>query len=532
MIDDEIVPVLIVGGGPVGLSCAVFLCRYGVHPLLVERHRGTSIHPRARGLNYRTMEIFRREGLEQAVRIRGSALAGVRWFLVVETLAGRELQRFRVKLGEQDEAYQLSPTRRCMCAQDELEPVLLDAASERGAQINFNTELTEFEVHPDCVTAKLTERDTGQLRTVRARYVVAADGANSPMRTALSIGTSGPGILGHNFGIYFRADLSDLIQERLFGMALIRAPRAEGTLTSVNNTDRWVFTVRGDPEKGECIEYFSPERCVALVRSAIGIPDLDVQILSTLPWEPSGRVAQRFRSGCIFLAGDAAHTMPPTGGFGLNAGVQDAHNLAWKLAYVLRGLAGTELLDTYDEERRPVGAVAVDQAVDRLRHMPDTPARITRGIAPANVSDDAEVVLGHAYRSRAVIAEDTRGTALRDGRPWGLPGTRAPHVTIGQDGARTSTVDLLGPNFVLFASNSAWLEGGAAAGSQLGVPISGCWPLRGDCDSEWAAAFGVSEDGVVLVRPDGFVAWRSSQAVADPESELARVLRRVLCRAG
>ena len=125
MVDDEIVPVLIVGGGPVGLSCAVFLCRYGVHPLLVERHRGTSIHPRARGLNYRTMEIFRREGLEQAIRIGGSALAGVTWFLIVETLAGRELQRFRVNLGEQDATHQLSPTRRCMCAQDELEPVLL-----------------------------------------------------------------------------------------------------------------------------------------------------------------------------------------------------------------------------------------------------------------------------------------------------------------------------------------------------------------------------------------------------------------------
>jgi putative polyketide hydroxylase len=176
------------------LSCAVFLCRYGVRPLLVERHPGTSIHPRARGLNYRTMEIFRREGLEEAIRMRGSAMAGVAWFLIVDTLAGRELQRFRVNLGEHDEVHQLSPTRRCMCTQDELEPVLVEAATERGAAIRFNTELTSLEAHPDFISATLIDRDTGQRRAMRARYVVAADGANSPVRAISGIGTSGPGV--------------------------------------------------------------------------------------------------------------------------------------------------------------------------------------------------------------------------------------------------------------------------------------------------------------------------------------------------
>jgi putative polyketide hydroxylase len=318
-------------------------------------------------------------------------------------------------------------------------------------------------------------------------------------------------------------------------MALIRSLQAEGTLTSVNNTDRWVFTMRFRPENGERVTDFSRERCIALVRSAIGVPDLDVEILSTLPWEPSGRVAQTFCQGRIFLAGDAAHTMPPTGGFGLNTGVQDAHNLAWKIAFVLQGLAGPELLETYDEERRPVAGMTVDQAVARLRNMADSSARIARGIAPANVSEDAEVVLGYAYRSRAVV-EEANALPLREGRPWGLPGTCARHVPIDYQRRWTSTVDLLGPNFVLLAADSLWLEGAAAAGRQLYVPIDdyrvGPSDSEGLSNNEWAAACGVGSQGTVLVRPDGFVAWRSEGAMANPEAELADILRRVLCRIG
>ncbi len=354
-------PVLIAGGGPAGLAAALLLARHGVPPLLVERHAGTSIHPRARGLNVRTMEILRTVGLEGDVRDAGAALATSRYMLFVDTLAGEEIRRVPdadlLPVGEA--LARVTPCDWGRCAQDELEPVLATAARAHGADLRFGTDLVSFSQDADGVSATLADRATGAHRAVRAQYLVAADGAHSLVRESLGVPMAGlgpvsRGQLGHFVNVYFRANLSDLVRGREFILCFVERPGAESLLLAVNNADRWLFNVEYDPDRGETPDAFTPARCVALIKAAIGLPDLDVEILSVLPWEGAALIADRFQAGRAFLVGDAAHVMPPAGGFGLNTGVQDAHNLAWKLALVLKGTADPALLDTYEAERRPV----------------------------------------------------------------------------------------------------------------------------------------------------------------------------------
>ena len=517
---DENVPVLIVGGGSVGLAAALFLSRLGVKVLVVERHATTSIHPRARGINYRTLEIFRVAGLEAAIREAGAALAKSNISLLVNTLAGKEIRRFG---GLEDTAEsrarlaQVTPTTWGLCAQDELEPLLAKTAQAYGAEIRFNHELMSFKQDTGCVIATILDHTTGNQYTVRADYMLATDGGNSPVRRKLEIGETGRGALGFYVGIYFRADLSELVQGREFVMCFVKNSEAPGTIASVNNRDRWVFNTEYEPTNGVTAADFTPERCVELVRKAVGLPELEVELLSVLPWEAAVRVADRYQVGRVFLAGDAVHVMPPAGAFGMNTGIQDVHNLAWKLAMVLNRQANPALLNTYEAERRPVGKFTAEQAGLRMdfrggggRPKPDAEANKPKLI------DDLTMILGFRYPTPTVGAIEPFGDELvLDGEP----GTRAPHSWLEKAGQRISTLDLFDQHFVLLAGEegTAWIEAAQEIATQRGIILDGyrigeTGDLK-DPDQSWYNSYGVTPTGAVLVRPDGFVAGRSPDMV-------------------
>ena len=256
----------------------------------------------------------------------------------------------------------LSPTSGSRGTQDLIEPVLRTAAEARGGDLRFHTELASFTQDADGVTATLLDRATGAERTVRAEYMIAADGANTRIRAALGVPTTGRGPLGHFLNVLFRADLTDLVRGREFSLCRIDRPEVTGLFASIDNATRWVFHIAYDPAHGEVPADYPEQRCIDLIRAALGLPDVAIEIVGILPWEAAVRVAQTFQVGRVFLAGDAAHQMPPWGGQGANTGVADAHNLAWKLAAVLQGCADPALLATYDAERRPVGTVAAEES--------------------------------------------------------------------------------------------------------------------------------------------------------------------------
>jgi putative polyketide hydroxylase len=539
----EHVPVLIVGGGVVGLSTSLFLLHQGVPSLLVERHASTSILPRARGIHFRTMEFYREIGLDETIRAAGAAVikqGSFGGFLIGETLLGAKRQPLAMTSGRgRGESLQdLSPEDFCFCPQDELEPVLRTAAHQRGGDLRFNTELISFEQDDDGVTATLVERASGIRSTVRADYLIAADGARSSIRTALGITQSGDGSLEHYLNISFEADLSEQVRGKEFSQCLIERPDMYGVLVSINNTDRWVFHLSYDPEKGEGLDDFPPELCQELIRRAVNLPDLAVEIRSIGPWESAVRIADRFQHGRVFLAGDAAHLMPPWGGFGANTGIADVHNLAWKLAAVFNGQATPALLETYEMERRPVAGFSAEQSALR------SDIRIRYGLGSAEETEAVQqklvgmgvVVGGYQYYSPTIFAEDeappTYDCLSFDGRP----GTRVPHVWIEYRGQLISTLDLLWRGFVLLTGpdGRAWYEAANRLAGRLDIELEAyrVGPSGDLLDPEcyWHEAAGVAPDGALLMRPDGIVAWRSWESVPEPERVLEQVMMRVLCR--
>ena len=330
------VDVLIVGGGPVGLTASILLSKAGVTSLLVERHPGTALHPKARGINARTMEIYRQCGVEDAIRAAGLPPERSRFIVWTRSLAGEELER-RVPARSRAEALAITPVSRCLCAQDDLEPVLrAHAESLRPGAVEFGAELLTFAQDADGVTASVRTAD-GDTR-LRARYLIAADGARSRVRETLGIPMHGNAGLYRSINVLLNADLTRWVADRPAALYFVEQPDLKATFLTINGVNRWGFLINNLPLDGSSDEY-TPERCAAIVRQAAGVPDLDVEILGAVSWVAAGQVAERYRRDRVFLAGDAAHHMPPTGGFGLNTGVQDVHNLVWKLAAVLHGWA-------------------------------------------------------------------------------------------------------------------------------------------------------------------------------------------------
>ncbi|HET8673644.1 MAG TPA: FAD-dependent monooxygenase, partial [Thermoleophilaceae bacterium] len=458
---DESVPVLIVGGSMVGLSAAAFLAWHGVRTLNVERHGGTAIHPRAAHFHLRTLEVFRAVGLEDEI-MRQSAEqypdsdGGIS---AVNSLAGETLAKYIPSLNAGVEA--VSPSRRLFLTQEALEPILREHAQALGAELRYSTELVDFEQDPEGVTATVRPTGGGQQRRIRASYMIASDGWRSPVRDKLGIGMEGHGLISNSITVYFRADCRPFHQGRPEAVLYVFNDALSGffRLDRGWQTGFLVVNTAGDtslPEATNVAEGITEERARELTRAAIGDPELDIEVLDIAPWKAIADVATSFQGGRVLIAGDAAHTMPPNGGFGGNTGVQDAFNFAWKLAHVLDGRAGEELVNTYDAERQPVGRLTIEQAYTRYV-LRAAPYLGTDDIQP--IVDDLSLEIGHRYRSAAVEQDpslDDDGLPYVDPRESrALPGTRAPHLWVEVGGERVSTLDLFRRNMVLLAGPQA-----------------------------------------------------------------------------
>ena len=544
------VQVLIIGGGIVGLSASLCLSRHSISSLLVERHSGTSIHPRARSVNARSMELFRSLGIDDRVCEAGASMSAT-----VGIYSGPSLKEvIGVKPRKEGPGgfplsglmESISPVGGVFVTQDMLEPVLLDVAKKRGGEARFNTECIDVVQDGDGVTTTLKDRESGATSTVRADYLIAADGAGSPIRNRLHVPTSGRGTMGHLLNILFHADLKSFVQGREFSLLTIERPEVSGLLTSINNSDRWVFHLYYDPSKGEEASDCPPEKCRDLLRLALGMPDIEIDIKSILPWEPTVRIAEKLQHGRIFLAGDAAHSMPPWAGQGANSGIADAYNLAWKLAAVLRGRASKRLLETYEVERIPVGRAAAEASANAAdeRGMILTKRNLT---VVWRLLGRIRIMSGHGYNyaSKAICTEDTSPLGGLTWRPWtlpslflaldGRPGSRLPHVWVQQQGKCVSTLDLCGRGFVLLAGvdGASWLEAAKNVSSTLDIEVAA---YRIGPEGElvvstgvFEAAAGITSQGAILVRPDDFVVWRQRRLPSDNQVQLEVAMRQALC---
>jgi putative polyketide hydroxylase len=532
------VPVLIVGAGAGGLVTSALLAKHGVRSLLVEKRDEVFIYPKARNLSFRSLEILRELGLADEVHAVAEGVSGM---LGKPTLnSTEEWEAFDV-----DAIFspfnELSPEPAGQyCPQSAFEPMLLAHIRRQHSQVRYGTELCSFEQDDSGITAVVRERDSGASETVRADYLVAADGVHSPIRDTLGIATSGYGALPiYVVFIYFRAAWRKFAPQLGDGDGVqVKNADVDGIFLPVRE-DFGMFITTYFPGSGETAAQFTAQRCRELLRKAIGEP-IDVEIIDVAPWQPYEQVADQFQSGRVFLVGDSAHTMPPFKAGGANTAIQSAHNLAWKLAAVLNGMADPALLATYHTERHPVGRFNARQSltgpsVAFLRLDDNRPQLPADEEAPMFA-----VLIGYQYHSAAVIFDDFAPTnphavsLVEELRAQ--PGTRLPHAWVQRAGRRISTLDLVGPGFTLFTGSSGtpWGSAADAVSAMLNVPISvqsiGTDSEICDIEGRWAELTGLSPDEALLVRPDDFVAWRTGALPRSPENRLGQVLCQILGR--
>jgi 2,4-dichlorophenol 6-monooxygenase len=573
------VPVLIVGAGPAGLTSALALARYGVPTLTVERHPSTAHTPRAHIINQRTVEIFRALGISAAFHEVAIPQSGMSNNLWVTTLADLEVARSQTWGTAPDrlaEYLLASPEPMANCPQTVLEPLLLAAARDAGADIEFQTEFVELHQDTDGVTSVIRDRNTGDTRTVRSRYVIGADGARSRVLTDAGLSVEGPDDLGRAANIWFRADLARFFEHRpgVLSWNVMPGPLPQlrlGCLICHKRYTEFVLVFMFDPQQTNLSE-LTEDALLQRISALVG-EDIDAEILGVAGWQVRAQFAARYSSGNVFCMGDAVHRHPPTNGLGLNMSIADAYNLAWKLAFVLDGRAGAPLLASYTAERQPVGAAGVTRAITSLREQ--SAIETALGLEPGQSAEDGwkalnvlyepgvageerrralreaielsnyqfnahGIELGYVYESDVITQESTPAPPPeRDPdlyyTPTTRPGARLPHARLERQGQPLSSLDLvdqLGFTLLTGVGGNNWRTSADQIAARVRTPITvhvigeraGLWDPYGD----WASRSQVQTTGCVLVRPDAHIIWRCPTTSPDAPQQLSNAIHRAL----
>jgi 2,4-dichlorophenol 6-monooxygenase len=583
------VPVLIVGGGGAGLTASMTLSNLGVESLLVNAFPGTSVLPKAHVLNQRTMEIFTEVGVAPEIYKRSTPAENMKATAWYAGLAGshdgygRELGRLEVwGGGYTDPDYvAASPCRTCNLPQIRLEPVLRAHAERLNpGNVRFNNELTGLVQDDQGVVATIRDKDTDTEYTVRARFLIAADGGRT-VGKMLGVPMSGPRDIMRMVSIHFTADLSAYAKDDEVLIRWLVNPDfggswASGVLVSMGpehwgpRSEEWVLHLQYATDDPDAMQ---EDKVLERMRATLGIENFEPQLHKISSWVMEGVISDKFREGSVFFAGDAAHRHPPTGGLGLNSAVHDVYNLAWKLASVLRGQARQELLDTYEAERKPVDQANIDNAIaNALNHFtidqalnlsPDrSPAENWAELTPlwedvpesetkrhalnkAIGSQTMEfrhhnVEFGYTYDSTAVVDDGSPEYVALDPvrlyEPSTRPGHPMPHAFVERQGERIPLGTLVhGGQFLLLAGEDGqdWVEAANKLAAEHDLPLTAATVGVLDCDfvdvrAAWLKHREISAHGAVLVRPDRYVAFRSIDGVDDPKAALAAALSQIL----
>ncbi len=526
------VPVLIVGGGPVGLGLAIDLGWRGIDCMLVEQTDGKIFHPRANAINSRTMEFCRRWGIAEAVREAGAPPDFPSTILYVTSMQGYEIARIERPTHGGRTSLPHTPERPQRCNQLWFDPILRDrAASFPSVDLRYRTRFESFERTGDGVIATVTDLESGRGEQIAVRYLVSCCGGRSSIPKSLGAGWEGTLVLSYNLNIYLRVPeiWAQTGREKAAFYVLVGADGSQRILVELDGDSLWRMGIRNvdAPLEPEDVDLD------AAVQSALG-PGVSYEIISALPWVCRSIVSDRYSDGPVILAGDAVHQHAPSGGFGMNTGMGDAADLGWKLAGAVEGWAGSSLVASYAPERKPVAQRNVAEATDNNEQeydpalLPDIEradeaGRIAREKLAAQILQTRSktfisdgIALGYCYDGSPVICAD--GTPPPDGNamrysPTTRPGARAPHAWLSEG---KSTLDLFGRNYVLMRFDGAGEGGLPDAAAKRRVPFSS---VAVD-DPDIATLY---ERKLVLVRPDGHVCWRGDAPPDDPLAVIDRV---------
>jgi 2,4-dichlorophenol 6-monooxygenase len=574
--------VLIVGSGPAGASAALALSTYGVPNVMVTRYSRLADTPRAHITNQRTMEVLRDLGVEEDVIAQATPQHLMGNTVFCTALAGEELGRLRSWGNEPlvQAAHELaSPTRMCDMPQHLMEPVLVNGAIARGSQLRFGTEYLSHEQDADGVTATVRDRLRGDTYTIRAKYLIGADGGRSKVAEDAGLPMGGQMGVAGSINIVFDADLTQYVAHRPATLYWVLAPGATvggigaGLVRCVRTWNEWLIVWGYDVEAGP--PDLTEEYALSVVRGLIGDDEIPVTIKSSSAWTVNEMYAETYSSGRVFCAGDACHRHPPSNGLGSNTSIQDSYNLAWKLKLVLDGTASPSLLDTYSDERAPVGRQVVTRANQSIGETapvfealgglaPQTPEQLWANIAARkDATTEAEeqrallreaiafkayefnahgVDLNQRYTSAAIVPDGTEDPGFsRDPelhfQPSTRPGAKLPHAWLSAGTRNLSTLDLGGNGrFTLITGigGEPWTEAARILGKEFGLEIAtaviGPGQEYEDPYGDWARLREIGDSGALLVRPDNHVAFRRQDATGDVTAALRDALRRILGR--